>query len=81
MSQTPGAFSLEAWWEKLIERTPVKYISLVYVAFGEWLVWESPPGYFRYSIGEAAVISALLMFLVDPFLKARLLKEATSNHS
>src|SRR5207248_10135291 len=37
---------------------------------------NSPPGYFRYSIGEAAVISALLMFLVDPFLKARLLKEA-----
>jgi len=35
-----------------------------------------PPGYFRYSMGEAAVISALLMFLVDPFLKARLLKEA-----
>ena len=76
MSQTLGAFSLEAWWEKLIERTPVKYISLVYVAFGEWLVWESPPGYFRYSIGEAAVIAALLMLLVDPFLKARLLKEA-----
>jgi hypothetical protein len=76
MSQTPGAFSLEAWWEKLIERTPVKYISLVLVAIGGWLVWKFPPGYFRYSIGEAAVIAALLMLLVDPFLKARLLKEA-----
>ena len=76
MSQTPGAFSLETWWEKLIERTPVKYISLVLGAIGIWLVWEFPPGYFRYSIGEAAVIAALLMLLVDPFLKARLLKEA-----
>ena len=76
MAHTPGNFSFEAWWEKVIARTPVKYISLVLAAVGGLLVWRFPGGYFWHSIGEAAVIAALLMFLVDPFLKARLLKEA-----
>ena len=35
---------------------------------------EVPAGYFRHSLGEAAVIAALLILLVDPFLKARLLQ-------
>jgi len=76
MAQSPSNFSLEARWEKLIERTPVKYISLVLGAVGGLLVWKFPADYFLHSIGEAAVIAALLMLLVDPFLKARLLKEA-----
>src|SRR5438876_247655 len=76
MAYTPGNFSFEAWWEKVIARTPVKYISLILAAVGGLLVWRFPGGYFWHSIGEAAVIAALLMFLVDPFLKARLLKEA-----
>jgi len=76
MADNPGSFSFEAWWEKLIARTPVQYISLVLTAVGGLLLWKFPGGYFWHSFGEAAVIAALLMFLVDPFLKARLLREA-----
>src|SRR6516162_4088533 len=76
MADNPGSFSFEAWWEKLIARTPVQYISLVLTGVGGLLLWKFPGGYFWHSIGEAAVIAALLMFLVDPFLKARLLREA-----
>src|SRR6266478_1303271 len=76
MANSLGTFSLETWWEKFIEKTPVKYISLALGGVGGLLVWQYPAGYFRHAIGEAAVIAALLMFLVDPFLKARLLKEA-----
>lgn len=71
-----GNFSLEASWGKFVERTPVIYLSLGLIAIGGWLVWKFPGGYFWHSIGEAAIIAALLMFLVDPFLRARLLKEA-----
>src|SRR5947199_10200506 len=76
MAYTPGNFSFEAWWEKVIARTPVKYISLILAAVGGLPVWRFPGGYFWHSIGEAAVIAALLLLLVDPFLKARLLSEA-----
>src|SRR2546429_9619650 len=75
MAYTPGNFSFEAWWEKVIARTPVKYISLILAAVGGLLVWRFPGGYFWHTIGEAAPIAALLMFLVDPFTKARLIKE------
>jgi hypothetical protein len=68
--------SVETWWETFIGRTPVKYISLVLGLIGAALLWRYPAGYFRHSLGEAALISALLVMLVDPFLKARLLKEA-----
>lgn len=71
-----GNFSLEASWGKFVERTPVIYLSLGLIAIGGWLVWKFPGGFFWHSIGEAAIIAALLMFLVDPFLRARLLKEA-----
>jgi hypothetical protein len=76
MTLTSESFSVEKWWEKLIERTPVKYISLVLGGFGAALLWRYPAGYFRHSLGEASVIAALLVLLVDPFLKARLLREA-----
>src|SRR5436309_15615878 len=76
MAYTPGNFSFEAWWEKVIARTPVKYTSLILAAVGGSPVWSFPGGYFWHSIGAAAVIAALLMFLVDPFLKARLLQQA-----
>ncbi len=76
MTLSAESFSLEKSWEKLVERTPVKYISLVLGAFGAVLLWGYPAGYFRHSLGEAGVIAALLVLLVDPFLKARLLREA-----
>jgi membrane protein implicated in regulation of membrane protease activity len=69
-----GNFSLEASWGKFVERTPVIYLSLGLIAIGGWLLWRFPGGYFWHSIGEAAIIAALLMFLVDPFLRARLLR-------
>ena len=56
MAYTPGNFSFEAWWEKVIARTPVKYISLILAAVGGLLVWRFPGGYFWHSIGEAAEI-------------------------
>jgi predicted membrane protein len=73
MTQTAGMFSLEKWWERLIEKTPVKYLSLVLGVFGGALLYWAPRDSFRHSFGEAAVIAALLVFLVDPFLKARVI--------
>jgi hypothetical protein len=72
-------FSLEAWWEKFVEKTPVKYISLILCLIGGGLLYWSPIVSFRHSLGEAAVIAGLLVFLVDPFLKARLLREAAQD--
>jgi hypothetical protein len=46
-------------------------------AAGTYLLWRFPEGYFRHSLGEAAIIAALLLVLVDPFLKARLLRDAS----
>jgi len=79
MTEAAEVFSLEKWWEKLIEKTPVKYISLILAAFGGAFLFWAPRDSFRHSLGEAAVIAALLVFLVDPFLKARLLKEASKD--
>lgn len=79
MTQITVPFSIEKWWERLIERTPVKYVSLVLGGIGAALLWRYPAGYFRHSLGEAAVITALLVLLVDPFLKARLLREASQD--
>ena len=78
MKQTT-VFSLEKWWERLVERTPVKYVSLVLGGIGAALLRWCPAGYFRHSLGEAAIIAALLVLLVDPFLKARLLREAAQD--
>src|SRR5438445_8817459 len=79
MTQSAAPFSLEKWWERLVGRTPVKYVSLVLGASGAALLWKYPSGYFRHSLGEAALIAALLVMLVDPFLKARLLREAAQD--
>lgn len=79
MRQTVGLISVEKWWEVLVERTPVKYISLLLVSIGAPLLWKFPEGYFRHSLGETAILAGLLVLLVDPFLKARLLKEASKD--
>jgi len=79
MEQTPGPFSIEKWWERLVQRTPVKYVSLVLGGIGAYLLWRYPAGYFRHSLGEAGVIAGLLVFLVDPFLKWRLQREAAQD--
>jgi hypothetical protein len=76
MTRTVRPFSLEKSWERLIERTPVKYLSLILGVSGAAFLYWAPRESFRHSLGEAAVIAALLVFLVDPFLKARLLREA-----
>jgi hypothetical protein len=79
MTETAEMFSLESWWEGVIEKTPVKYICLILGALGGSFLYWAPRDSFRHSLGEAAIIAALLIFLVDPFLKARLLREAAKD--
>jgi hypothetical protein len=79
MKRIADSFSLERFWENLFERLPIKYVSILLGGAGALLLQIFPAGYFRHSLGEAFVIAALLIFLVDPFLKARLLKEAAKD--
>jgi len=79
MKHTVEPFSIEKWWEDFFARVPVKYISICLGAVGAFLLWKFPEGYLRHALGEAAVIAALLVLFVDPFLKARLLREASKD--
>lgn len=77
MKKPAEQFSLEKWWENILGRIPVYLISLLLVGGGAYLLWRFPEGYLRHALGEATIIAALLLFLVDPFLKARLLRDAS----
>lgn len=78
MKQTAEQFSIQKWWEDFLAKTPSIYVSLFLGASGTWLLWKYPEGYFRHALGEASSIAALLILFVDPFLKARLLREASA---
>ncbi len=63
--------------KKLAEQIPTWCLSISLGLLGGYLLWRFPEPYFRHSLGEACLIAAILGVIVDPFLKARLLKEAS----
>jgi hypothetical protein len=56
MTLASKLFSLERWWEGLVERTPVKYISLVLGGFGAALPWKYPPVIFGILSGRLQLL-------------------------
>ena len=73
----------------LLERLPAKYVGLVLLLIGSTGVWGGHRHWLQERwglvgeivspIGEAFVVAGLLALFVDPFLKARLLREASRN--
>jgi hypothetical protein len=62
--------------KKLMESVPAWCISVALGLLGAYLLKAFPEPYFRHSVGEACLIAGILGVIVDPFLKARLHKEA-----
>jgi hypothetical protein len=54
-------------------------VGAILIALGVWGIWKAPEHSIRHQVAEAAFIAGVLTITVDPFLKRRLLKEASKD--
>jgi hypothetical protein len=54
-------------------------VGIFLIALGVWGIWKAPEHSFRHQMAEATFIAGVLTVTVDPFLKRRLLKEASKD--
>jgi hypothetical protein len=87
MMQAADELSVKKWWERNIAKLPYVYISLILWGTAIALYWIPNISYLTlhapwlgrifHPIGESLVVAGVLVLLIDPFLKERLLKEAS----
>lgn len=79
MKEPAASFSFEKGWNNLLGKVPIIWLFILLIGSGAYLLFRYPEGYFRHSLGEALTIASILVLLVDPFLKARLLREVAQD--
>lgn len=84
---TADEFSIRTWWEALIAKLPYFYVTVLLWALAFVCFWFPKISYIAVRIswlagivrpiGESLVVAGILVLLIDPFLKERLLREAS----
>jgi hypothetical protein len=87
MTQAADEFSMKTWWERIIGKLPYFYVSTLLWAMAVAFYWVPKISYLAlhvswlagifHPIGESLIVAGVLVLLIDPFLKERLLKEAS----
>jgi hypothetical protein len=87
MTQSPDEFSIKRGWERTIARLPYFYVSVLLWVMAVALYCLPKISYLTlyvpwlatifHPIGESLIVAGILVLLIDPFLKERLLREAS----
>jgi hypothetical protein len=87
MTQAAEEFSISRGWERIIAKLSYFYISALLWVIAVALYWIPKIGYLAshfpwiagifHPVGESLIVAGVLVLLIDPFLKERLLHEAS----
>jgi hypothetical protein len=87
MTDPAEEFSLKKTWEQLVAKLPYFYLAVLLWVIATAFYWTPKIGYLQvhtpwlsgifHPIGESLIVAGVVVLLIDPFLKERLLREAS----